>query len=115
MAACACPGAATRTAPQLASATATNETASGWQEADFSSPVAISANTTYIASYHTNTGFYSADNNYFNNARTNGPLTAPSSAASGGNGVGVYSATDTFPNTTYQASNYWVDVAFAHT
>src|ERR1700730_14897671 len=63
---------------KLASATAINETAGGWQEVDFSSPVAISATTTYIAAYHTNPGFYSADTNYFNSARTNGPLTAPS-------------------------------------
>ena len=28
-------------------------------------PVAITANTTYVVSYHTNTGFYSADSGYF--------------------------------------------------
>ncbi|WP_231510171.1 N,N-dimethylformamidase beta subunit family domain-containing protein, partial [Streptosporangium roseum] len=37
----------------LASAPFTNETASGWQQVDFSTPVNIAANTTYIASYHT--------------------------------------------------------------
>jgi hypothetical protein len=95
----------------IASATATNETASGWQEADFSSPVTITPNTTYIAAYHTNTGFYSADAGYFNNTLTNGPLTAPSSVSSGGNGVYVYSASDAFPTDTYNAANYWVDVA----
>src|SRR6185437_4710844 len=35
------------TGTNLGSVTFTNETASGWQQADFSSPVAISANTTY--------------------------------------------------------------------
>src|SRR6185437_3017807 len=40
----------------LATATFTNETASGWQEVDFSSPVTITAGTTYIAAYHTNVG-----------------------------------------------------------
>ena len=44
----------------LASATFTNETASGWQQVNFSNPVLITAGTTYIASYHTN-GDYSED------------------------------------------------------
>ena len=35
------------------------ETASGWQQANFSTPVAITANTVYVASYHTNVGHYS--------------------------------------------------------
>ncbi len=42
----------------LASATFTNETASGWQQVNFSTPVSITAGTTYVASYHTNTGNY---------------------------------------------------------
>ena len=35
----------------LATGTFTNETASGWQELDFTTPVAITAGTTYVASY----------------------------------------------------------------
>jgi hypothetical protein len=100
------------TGTKLATATATNETASGWQEADFTSPVSITAGTTYIAAYHTNTGFYSANTNYFASAHTSGPLTAPSSGTSGGNGVYAYSAGDTFPANTFKASNYWVDPVF---
>ena len=96
----------------LASATFTNETASGWQQVNFSSPVSITASTTYIASYQTNTGFYSEDDNYFANPLTNGPLTAPSSASSGGNGVYAYGSSNPFPNNTFNASNYWVDVVF---
>ena len=46
----------------LATATFTNETASGWQQVNFSNPVAITAGTTYVASYHTD-GDYSADPN----------------------------------------------------
>src|SRR5262245_34195043 len=37
----------------LARATFTAETASGWQEMTFATPVAITANTIYVASYHT--------------------------------------------------------------
>ncbi|MET0313930.1 MAG: DUF4082 domain-containing protein, partial [Hansschlegelia sp.] len=95
----------------LATATFSAETASGWQEVLFTTPVSITAGTTYVASYHTG-GFYSINANYFATARTNGVLTAPSSATSGGNGVYAYGATPAFPNQTFNASNYWVDVIF---
>jgi hypothetical protein len=78
----------------------------------FFEPVSITANTTYVASYHTNTGEYSFDANYFANPHTNGPLTAPSSASSGGNGVYRYGSSNLFPNNTFNANNYWVDVVF---
>ena len=48
----------------LATATFTNETASGWQQVNFATPVTISAGTTYVASYHT-AGNYSADPDLF--------------------------------------------------
>jgi hypothetical protein len=95
----------------LAVATFTNETASGWQQVLFSTPVAISANTTYVASYHTNVGHYSDDTGYFTNA---GASDAPLHAL--GNSVspdGVYKyGSGGFPTQTYQGSNYYVDVLF---
>jgi N,N-dimethylformamidase beta subunit-like protein/uncharacterized protein DUF4082/putative Ig domain-containing protein/Big-like domain-containing protein len=97
---------------RLANATFTSETASGWQQVNFSSPVSITANTTYIASYHTNKGEYSVDESYFANPHSNGPLTAPSSSSSGGNGVYRYGTSNLFPNNTFNASNYWVDFVF---
>ncbi len=102
------------TGTMLATATFTNETASGWQQVNLPTPVAISAGTTYIASYHSS-GHYSEDDNYFATAHVNGPLAAPSSAASGGNGVYVYSSTVSFPSNTYNAANYWVDIVLAAT
>jgi hypothetical protein len=102
----------TSTGTLLASATFSNESGSGWQQAMFASPVAIQANTTYVASYSVPNGGFSFDSGYFaNSGTTNGPLTALSSPSSGGNGV--YSvATNQFPTNTYQAANYWVDVIF---
>ena len=87
----------------LATATFTNETASGWQQVNFSNAVPITAGTTYIASYHTN-GDYSADRNFFASALTNGPLTAPASSTSGGNGVYAYGSSSLFPTNTYQCN-----------
>jgi Domain of unknown function (DUF4082)/Bacterial Ig domain len=95
---------------RLAQVTFTGETASGWQQMNFATPVSISANTTYIASYHTS-GFYSDDRNYFTNAYTSGSLTALADGSSGGNGVYLYGSGG-FPTNSYQASNYWVDVVF---
>ncbi|MGJ0506231.1 MAG: DUF4082 domain-containing protein [Methylocystis sp.] len=95
----------------LASAPFTNETAYGWQTVIFDSPIAIAAGTTYVASYHTS-GFYSKDLNYFTTAYSNGPLTAPDSGSSGGNGVYAYGSAVTFPTNSSQAGNYWVDVMF---
>ena len=40
------------------------ESATGWQEAAFSAPVDRSADTTYIASYHTNTGNYATGTSF---------------------------------------------------
>ncbi|QQO18220.1 DUF4082 domain-containing protein [Bradyrhizobium diazoefficiens] len=91
----------------LTTATFTNETASGWQQVNFSNPVAITAGTTYVASYHTN-GNYSGTQNYFATSLTNGQLTAPA----GSNGVYAYGSGSAFPTNTFKSSNYWVDVVF---
>lgn len=96
----------------LATATFTNETASGWQQVLFSQPVAITAGTTYVASYHTNAGNYSYTSSGFASGIDNGDLHAPASGSSGGNGVFIYGGSSQFPNQTYNATNYWVDVVF---
>ena len=98
----------------LATATFTNETASGWQQVNFSTPVAITANTVYVASYHTNTGHYSDDLNYFaGKGVDNPPLHALADGVSGVNGVFAYGSTSSFPNQGWKSSNYWVDVVFS--
>jgi hypothetical protein len=94
----------------LASATFTGETASGWQQILFSSPVAIASNTVYVASYHANIGHYSADQNYFAAGVDNPPLHALSNA-SGGNGVYHYGTSSGYPNSSAN-ENYWVDLVF---
>ena len=96
----------------LAQVTFSDESASGWQTATLSSPVAITPNTVYVASYHTDTGYFSMSRPYFTSGRTNSPLYAYSSSeVSGGNGLYRYGSS-AFPNQTYDSSNYWVDVLF---
>jgi hypothetical protein len=94
---------------KLASATFTNETASGWQQVNFSTPVAITAGTVYTASYFTTKGHYSDNKSYFSTAGKDNP---PLHALQNG-GVFAYGAASSFPAQTWNASNYWVDVVFA--
>lgn len=99
----------------LASAKASNDTCTVpcWEQVNFASPVSLAANTTYVAAYYTSNGAYADDTNGLTNGGTNGPLTAPTSSAVGGNGVYTYSTG--FPNQTWNASNYYVDVSFTPT
>ena len=103
----------------LASATFTGESASGWQQVNFAQPVAVSANTIYIASYFAPVGHYSANTGYFSRRGTdNAPLHAPADGPSGPNGIYYYSSNPRsggLPRNGYQATNYWVDVVFQST
>jgi methionine-rich copper-binding protein CopC len=98
----------------LGQVTFSGESASGWQVAYFSSPIAVTAGTTYVASYFAPGGGYAYDAGTFANAGVNNPpLDAPqSSAVSPGNGLYGYSSSPAFPTSTYNATNYWVDVVF---
>lgn len=102
----------------LATAASSGETASGWQEVNFSSPVAITANTIYTASMFAANGVYPYTSNYFSSDVVNFPLTAPEDGSApdglGWDGQGVFntSNTSTYPFDSFNATNYWVDVAF---
>src|SRR5262245_18644822 len=103
-----------RTGTLLATATFANETASGWQQVTLATPVAITANTTYIASYHAPIGHYAVNSAYFASAGVdNAPLHALANGIDAGNGVYAYGAAGTFPNQTFNSECYWVDVVYA--
>jgi phosphodiesterase/alkaline phosphatase D-like protein len=96
----------------LATVTFSQETAVGWQQALFSTPVAVTAGTTYVVSYHTTSGF-AVDFDYFDTRPgvDNAPLHALGSGVGELNGV-YTSGASAFPTSTYRGSNYWVDVVF---
>lgn len=102
-----------RTGTRLAQVAFTGETTNGWQTAYFSTPVAITANTTYVIAYFSPNNFYTSDNNWFNTATINGTLTGLADGTDGNNGLYKYTATPAFPNATFQKANYWVDVVFS--
>jgi hypothetical protein len=98
---------------RLATVTFTGESATGWQQANFTSPIAVTANTTYVASYYAPNGHYAADEGYFaNSGVTNSPLTALRNGVDGGNGVYRYGSGGGFPNSSFNSTNYWVDLVF---
>ena len=113
------------TGQQLVVATFTNETASGWQQVNFAAPVAINANTEYVASYLAPNGGYAVDQLFFTNSGVDSPplhalqdgVTTPPPVV-GPTGSGVFAwgtSTIAFPSASNRASNYWVDVVFTNT
>ena len=97
----------------LATATFTSETATGWQQVDFASPVPVTANTIYVASYYAPNGHYSFDGGFFANSGVDtGLLYLLQDGENGGNGVFAYGPASAFPANSYNASNYYVDVVF---
>jgi len=103
---------------ELATATFSGETPCGWQEAAFAAPVAVTAGTVYVASYHSTSG-YAFDPAYFARQPSewrgvwNPPLWALADGEPGGGLNGVYKlGPHAFPDTGFQSGNYWVDVVF---
>ena len=114
----------TATGQLLASATFTNESASGWQQVNFSQPVAVNQNTTYVASYFAPNGHYSKDGSYFYTTPPMGtnptitnvdspPLHALRNTNGTVNGVLTHSSSPAFPISSANASNYYVDPVFS--
>jgi hypothetical protein len=97
----------------LATGTFTDETATGWQTLMFANPVPVKPGVTYVASYYAPNGHYSYDVGYFfNDPAGQPPITALANSTSGGNGVFSYGGPSAFPDSSYNAPNYWVDVVF---
>jgi cell division septation protein DedD len=80
--------------------------APGWVDASFTHPVTITAGTTYVAGYVAPHGGYADDIGGFSGAFTSGLLTVPAHG-----GVYRYGGLR-FPRSTWEASNYYVDVDF---
>ncbi|MFF4413261.1 DUF4082 domain-containing protein [Streptosporangium sp. NPDC001559] len=91
---------------RLAQVTFPKETASGWQEARFASPVQLRAGQVYTVSYHSANGTYVGSQGA--GSATSGPL----STTSRNTGVFGY-GTSAFPKRSNpKGYNYWVDVIF---
>ena len=91
---------------QLRTVTFAGESELGWQTAIFASPYEVEIGSTYVVSYLAPEGRYAATPSYFTAPRTAGPLTAPAE------GNGRYRYGGGFPTSTWQQTNYFVDVVF---
>jgi hypothetical protein len=96
----------------LRSATFTGETSSGWQSVLFSTPVAVTAGTTYIVSYLAPNGHYAAAGGAFSSSPTDNPPLHALADFTSANGVFHYGTSSAFPSDSWNATNYWVDVLF---
>ena len=67
-----------------------------------------------MVSYYAPVGRYAKNKGFFASAGvTSGPLTALRNGVDGANGVYRYGADGGFPTSTWQSTNYWVDVTFS--
>jgi len=89
----------------IASVTFANESASGWQQQALTTPITLSAGTTYVVSVGYNAAF-GTETGGLNAPYITGPL---ASVADGANGV-YATAAGTFPSSSWRNSNYYVDV-----
>lgn len=96
----------TASGQQIATVTFSGETGSGWQQADLSSPVDLSAGQTYVVSVGFNSEFVLTGAGLASSL-TSGPL---SSVPDGANGVFAGTA-GTFPTGSWNNGDYFVDVA----
>jgi hypothetical protein len=98
----------------LGQVTFAGESSTGWQQMNFATPVAVVPGTTYVVSYYAPKGRYAANAGYFSTAGVdNGVIHALANGVDGPNGVYRYGAGGGFPTSTFNAGNYWVDIAFA--
>jgi hypothetical protein len=91
-----------------------DETADGWQQQSFTTPVSINKDTYYVASYFAAGGFYNATLNYFaSTGVSNDYLSFPAYSVNTPNGTYAYGTATKFPNIPSGSyRNYWVDIVF---
>lgn len=85
----------------LAQATFVNESSTGWQRVSFAAPVTVQTGTTYVVSYSSPNGHYSASMAGLAGSVDSPPVHAPA-------GAGLYRYGGGFPDSPSTA-NYWVD------
>ena len=96
------------TGSKLAEVLFTGETETGWQQANFQSPIHIDANARYVISYVAPNGAYASDENFPWAGITASPLRVSGVSP----GKFAYGSGSSFPSATQNAANYWVDLIF---
>jgi hypothetical protein len=89
-----------------------DESASGWQDQAFASPLNIAADEDYIVTVSHPTGNWTGTTDYFASTYTNGNLTATTEGTDYA-GRYVYGASMAYP-TNDSARNYWTDFTMSY-
>lgn len=88
-----------------------SESATGWQTALFTTPIAVVAGQQYTVSYTAPNGSYAYEEWYWPyKARATAPLSVPTTT--GLTAAGVFGNSGAYPTETYRDANYFVDVVF---
>nr|BFF20410.1 hypothetical protein GCM10025730_39310 [Promicromonospora thailandica] len=99
---------------QLARVEFTGESATGWQEAAFTTPVPVVEGEAYVVSYTAPNGGYTTTPWAFQSlGRDAGPLTVPGGFAAAP--AGVYGTAGTVPTQSWDNAAYYVDPVFTFT
>ncbi|GAB2504549.1 hypothetical protein GCM10027063_49760 [Promicromonospora xylanilytica] len=99
---------------QLSRVEFTGESATGWQEASFVTPVPVVAGERYIVSYTAPVGGYTATGGAFlTRGRDAGPLTVE--GGFGAEPAGLYGPPGTVPTQSWDNAAYYVDPVFTFT
>jgi hypothetical protein len=93
---------------KLASVSFVGESSAGWQTAWLANPLAVQAGTSYVVSYYAPRGHYAATPAFFGDDWVRGSLKASAS----GNGRYRYAEGGGFPTSSWNSTNYFVDVVF---
>lgn len=92
----------------LARTTFPASTKVGWRTVALSTPVAVTAGKTYVASYNAPNGGYPVTERDLTKAKTQNGFALPAGA-----GVYRYGKTGKIPTSTFAGSNYLVDIVFS--
>lgn len=93
---------------ELGTVTFEDESESGWQTADFATPVELEADTTYIVAYQVpEGGRYAATTEHLAQSSSESLKVSKRGA-----GVYTYDGEPTLPRSVWRYSQYWVDVTF---
>jgi hypothetical protein len=102
---------------RIATAMFTSESAAGWQEVSFA-PIAVTTGAVYTVSAFMADGNYAATSSYFYTTITNEPFNVAQDGQAwdglGNGSQGMYNASGTsaYPNSSFRATNYWVDTVY---
>lgn len=95
------------TGKRLATVDFRNESRSGWQVAEFASPVRLTAGASYVVSYSVPKG-----GRYATTVDSRAQSTTNHLAVARNAGVYSYGRSSTIPTKTWRSSQYWVDITF---